>query len=69
VPRLPMILAVHFQALYESENEVWDRHRRPGTSAGDRGRTAYALDRQSLTDSCLAGLEMHDEAAGALLSH
>jgi hypothetical protein len=60
---LPMVLAVHFETLHESENEVWDaiadRAGEHWRSAQDR---ALSLDRPSLADSCRAALEMYAEA-------
>ncbi len=72
VLHLPLVLAVHFETLHESENEVWDAI---ADRAGERWRSrqdrALGLDRQSLADSCLAALEMYAEAvsiAGQLFS-
>ena len=60
---LPMILAVHFGTLHDSENEVWDAMaRRMGEPWPSRQDRALSLDRQSLGDSCRAALEMYAEA-------
>ena len=69
---LPIVLAVHFETLYESENEVWDVVAdRAGEHWRSRQDRALSLGRQSLADSCLAALEMYAEAvsiAGQLFS-
>jgi Nucleotidyltransferase domain len=60
---LPMILAVHFETLHDSENEVWDAiAHRVGESWRSRQDRALSLDRQSLGDGCRAALEMYAEA-------
>ena len=62
VLHLPMVLAVHFETLYESENEVWDALAEQGGVWRSRQDRALSLDRQSLADGCLAALEMYAEA-------
>lgn len=66
VLHLPMVLAVHFKTLYESENEIWDAIAdRAGEHWRSRQDRALSLDRQSLADSCLAALEMYAEAVSS----
>jgi hypothetical protein len=62
---LPFVLAVHFETLHASENEVWDaiarRGGEPWRAAQDR---ALGLEGESLADSCRGALEMYALAAG-----
>jgi hypothetical protein len=62
---LPFVLAVHFETLHASENEVWDaiarRAGEPWRTAQDR---ALGLAGESLADSCRGALEMYALAAG-----
>jgi hypothetical protein len=62
---LPFVLAVHFETLHASENEVWDaiarRAGEPWRAAQDR---ALGLAGESVGDSCRGALEMYALAAG-----
>jgi hypothetical protein len=60
---LPLILAVHFEILYDSENEVWDAiAERAGEHWRSRQDRALSVDRPLLTDSCQAALELYEQA-------
>jgi hypothetical protein len=65
VLHLPMVLAVRFQLLCASENDLWDAI---AVRAGEDWRAsqdrALCLDRESLAGSCLAALELYRQAAG-----
>jgi hypothetical protein len=59
-----MVLAVHFETLQATENEVWDAiARRAGEPWRSRQDRALGLGRPSLEDSCRAALELYAEAA------
>jgi hypothetical protein len=72
VLHLPLVLAVHFEILYESENEVWDAVAdRAGEHWRSRQDRALSLSRPPPADSCRAALELYEQAvsiAGQLLS-
>lgn len=62
---LPFVLAVHFETLHASENEVWDAiARRAGEAWRSAQDRALGLAGESLADSCRGALEMYVLAAG-----
>jgi hypothetical protein len=69
VLHLPLVLAVHFGILYESENEVWDAVAgRAGEHWRSRQDRALSLNRpppadNPPADSCRAALELYEQAA------
>jgi hypothetical protein len=68
VLHLPLVLAVHFEILYESENEIWDaiadRAGEHWRSRQDRALSLAGPDPAGPdpADSCRAALELYDEA-------
>jgi hypothetical protein len=72
VLHLPLVLAVHFEILYESENEVWDAVAdRAGEHWRSRQDRALSLSRPPPADSGRAALELYEQAvsiAGQLFS-